>query len=404
MKGTKLAANIPLFYLYKAFSSFILDRAIWMLFLLSEGFSLSQIALLESAYHCTSFLLEVPTGYVADRYGKRASMLVAELIGVVSSGLLLWSGHGSIVVAGFLLGAVVGTFRSGATSAWIYETYRQLGKEGDFKRANSRLSAVSLVALGLSGVAGGALSAVDWAWVYAGNTALCLLTVVTLLLATEPRPEADEADGANNANAGGGGVSAYSFRKQLAVGFAFGRSDRHFAALCVYGAVLYAMSWSIAFYSQVVFRDTGLNNGWIGTINGIETWVSAAAAAVAFVGERRLGKRGSIVVSGIGFAAGLAMFVLARDAGAAIAAYLLMAVFVSYLEPLLEAYMNERLPSPIRATMLSFFSMAISIGMMATFSAIGFLADRIGVSAALQIALVVWLPLCLAAMRLAVKR
>jgi len=85
---TKLAANIPLFYVYSFLNSFILDRAIWMLFLVSQGFSLTEIALIESAYHCTIFLLEVPAGYVADRYGKRVSLLMAEVAGIMSSVLL----------------------------------------------------------------------------------------------------------------------------------------------------------------------------------------------------------------------------------------------------------------------------------------------------------------------------
>src|SRR5690606_7180527 len=123
----KLRANVPLFYVYTILNNFILDRAIWMLFLLSRGFSLSQIALIESAYHCMNFLFEVPTGYVADRYGKRASLMVGQLVAVVSSCMLLWGGHWSVIVVGFMLGALVGTFQSGATSALIYETLKQLG-------------------------------------------------------------------------------------------------------------------------------------------------------------------------------------------------------------------------------------------------------------------------------------
>src|SRR5690606_31837460 len=110
---TGLSKNIPLFYLYSALSSFILDRGIWMLFLVFQGFSLSEIALIESAYHCMVFVFEVPTGYIADRFGKRASLLLAELIGIVSASMLVWGSHWSVLVAGFILGGLAGTFRSG---------------------------------------------------------------------------------------------------------------------------------------------------------------------------------------------------------------------------------------------------------------------------------------------------
>lgn len=385
---SKLAANLPLFYVYKFLSSFILDRAIWMLFLLSKGFSLSEIALIESAYHLTIFLFEVPTGYVADRYGKRVSLLLAEVGGIVSSLLLLWGGHWSILVVGFMLGGLVGTFQSGAASAMIYETLQLLGKEGTYKRYNSHLSAVVLVTLGISGMVGGAVSDIDWAWVYAGKALLSLLTLGVVWLLTEPSVS-DSSEGAT-------AEEKYSFFKQLRKGYEFGRMNTAFLALCLYGAILYSMSWSIAFYSQVVFQHAGLNNKVIGLLNGFETWVSAGIAAVAFLGERWLGKRGSIWFAGVGFIVFLILFAGSSGAGNVITSYFLMAIVISYLEPLLEAYLNELLPSSIRATMLSVFSMLISTGMMITFSVIGFLADWTDISTALKYVLVGWVPVCVA--------
>ncbi|MDF2662305.1 MAG: transporter, partial [Paenibacillus sp.] len=275
------------------------------------------------------------------------------------------------------------------------ETLKQLGKEKQFKRYNSQLSAVMLVTLGISGVAGGALSDIGWAWVYAGKILLSALTFAVVYVLTEPL---DSAEGE------GEGKEAYSFIKQLRLAYEFGRTNLSFASLCLYGAVLYSMSWSVAFYSQVVFQSVGLSNQRIGLVNGLETWLSAAVAAVAFIGERRLGQRGTIVVAGVGFIISLCLFSMSGDAKSAVACFFLMAVVISYLEPLMEAYLNELLPSPIRATMLSVFSMMISVGMMITFSVIGFLADRTNVSTALQEVLIVWVPVCLVCIGWAVKR
>lgn len=159
---TKLSINIPLLYVYKGLSSFILDHSIWMLFLLFKGFTLAEIALIETAFHCMIFLFEVPTGYIADRFGKRVSLILAEAIGIVSAGLLVWGDHWAVIIIGFMLGGLAGTFRSGAAGAMIYESLRLLGKEGTFKRYNSHLSAIMLIVMGVSGAAGGVLSDIDW--------------------------------------------------------------------------------------------------------------------------------------------------------------------------------------------------------------------------------------------------
>ncbi|XEC96333.1 MFS transporter [Paenibacillus tarimensis] len=393
MNRIKLASNLPLFFVYKFLNSFILDRGIWMLFLVSKGFSLAEIALIETAYHCTIFLLEVPTGYIADRYGKRVSLLLAECAGVLSASLLLWGENAAVIIAGFILGGLVGTFQSGATGAMIFETLKALGKEAAFKRYNSHLSAVVLLTMGVSGAAGGALSDIDWMWVYAGKVILHVLTLAIILLLVEPVPEES-----GKPDPSSGGATSYSFMRQITEGSRFMKINVSFFSLCLFGAILYSMSWSVSFYSQVVFQSIGLGNPIIGMLNGLETWVSAGIAAVAFLGERKLGKQGSLFISGVGFIVFLVIFAIKPSVEHVIAAFFMMSVCISYLEPLMEAYLNELLPSHMRATMLSFFSMMISAGMMMTFSFIGFLADRTDLSTALKYVLLIWIPICLATM------
>jgi MFS family permease len=257
------------------------------------------------------------------------------------------------------------------------------------------LAAVMLVAMGLSGIAGGALSEVNWAWVYFGKVVLSVLALIFAYLFTEPHAEEGE-DGPR-------GRTPYSFAGQLRQAYSFFRANRVFLSLSLYGTVLYSMSWSITFYSQVAFQNLGMNNSAIGVLNGLETWVSAAIAAVAFLGERLLGRKGTIVFAGIGYIGCLALFSASSAAVQAVGAYLAMALVISYLEPLLEAYLNEQLPSPIRATMLSVFSMQISAGMIVTFLGIGWLADGVGLARALQLILLVWVPVCLSVMVWAVK-
>lgn len=72
-------------------------------------------------------------------------------------------------------------------------------------------------------------------------------------------------------------------------------------------------------------------------MNGLETWISAAVAGVAFVGERRLGKKGSLLAAGIGFGSAFVLFSTASVVGVAVGGFFLMAIAVSFLEPLLGA-------------------------------------------------------------------
>jgi MFS family permease len=407
----RLSRNIPLFYCYQLFNSFILDRGIWMLYLLANGFSLTEIGIIEALYHAVIFLFEVPTGYIADRYGKRTSLLLSQFLGIITAACLMLADSPTLIVFGFLLSGLVGTLQSGATSALIYETLKVQGKQSGYVKLNSRLSAIVLISMGLSGSLGGVLSDIHWEWVYAGKilvhaaTSLIAWSLIEPPLAMENEPALESglivgsdssknSDGAESNNlATGSKLKRVSFLQQLRDGYSFIRTNRAFLSLSCFGALLYSMLWSISFYSQVLFQNNGLPNAAIGTINGVETWVSAGITAIAYLGERWLGKKGSLLLSSIGFTVCLIVFSASQGSLMIVGSFFMLSVFISYLEPLLEAYLQELVPSPMRATMLSVFNMMVSSGMMVTFFALGFLGDRIGIVHGLQAVLWFWIPL-----------
>ena len=99
------------------------------------------------------------------------------------------------------------------------------------------------------------------------------------------------------------------------------------------------------------------------------------------------------MISGSGFVLCLTIFSISGNPALLISVFFLMSVFINYIEPLLEAYLNELLPSHLRATMLSVFGMMVSGGMMVTFTIIGFLADASSLPIALQQWILFWIPL-----------
>ncbi|WP_409346973.1 MFS transporter [Paenibacillus sp. MBLB4367] len=399
MKQTLYKRNVPLFFVYQWLGMFVLDRAIWMLFLVSKGLTLGQIALLETLYHGMNFLCEVPTGMIADRLGKRTSLLMAQGVGIVSAIWLMTATDFYGLTAAFMLGSLVHTLQSGAASALFYETLKGQGRRHEFSVLNSRLSSLALVSMGISGMAGGALSDLSWSYVYGGKAILHIALLFVIWRIEEPVVHADEPDErseeaeAASEESGKAGFDRLPLHHQIGAIFRFIGRNKAFAALSVFGAVLYAMFWSIGFYSQVLFEQAGLSKGTIGVVNGAETWFSAAVAAVAYFGERLFGRKGTLYVAAFGFMLAFALFSFQTGGVGTITCFFLMALFISGLEPLLETYLHELVPSAMRATMLSVFSMMISAGMMVTFMGIGLLADVRGLSPAVQAVMIGWLPI-----------
>src|SRR5262249_28531514 len=92
-------------------------------------------------------LLEVPTGWLADRCGHRASLIVGSLLQVVGM-LLWWLGPGVPgLFAASICVALGDAFRSGADQALLYRSCAALRRADAFQQIESRARAIQLVAL-----------------------------------------------------------------------------------------------------------------------------------------------------------------------------------------------------------------------------------------------------------------
>ena len=130
---------------------------------------------------------ELPTGWFADRFGHRASLMIGSLVQALGM-LWCWLGEGvSGLVTASVLVALGDGFRSGADQALLYRTCLALDREADFQRIEARTEAIALGALVLMVLAGGVI--VHTGGFAMGWVAETLLSVLGLAIAcamTEP--------------------------------------------------------------------------------------------------------------------------------------------------------------------------------------------------------------------------
>lgn len=102
---------------------FLLSMPTWVvmsIYLVSElDLSPLQLVLMGTAMEATVFLFEVPTGVVADTYGRKLSMIIG-FFGMGAAWLLVGVASApSLIIALWALWGVSYTFTSGAYEAWI---------------------------------------------------------------------------------------------------------------------------------------------------------------------------------------------------------------------------------------------------------------------------------------------
>src|SRR5262249_44450896 len=102
-------------------------------------------------------VLEVPTGWLADRYGHRASLIVGSLVQVLGM-LVCWLAEGAAgALAATVLVALGDTFRSGADQALLYRSCTALGRPSEFQKREAWANSLKLAALVGLTLAGGVI-------------------------------------------------------------------------------------------------------------------------------------------------------------------------------------------------------------------------------------------------------
>jgi len=144
-------------------------------------------------------VLEIPTGWVADRFGHRFSLILGSA--VQTAGMLAcWLGNGvpGLVGATVLVG-IGDCFRSGADQALLYRTCIALSRESEFQRIEARTQAVRLAALVALVLTGGVIvSTLGYAagWIAESTLAFVGLLIACAMVEPPAAPDADEANAA----------------------------------------------------------------------------------------------------------------------------------------------------------------------------------------------------------------
>jgi MFS family permease len=119
--------------------------------------SAAAVAAILAAGDLALTALEVPTGWLADRYGHRACLIGGS--GLQAAGMVFcWLGEGLPgLLAASILVALGDAFRSGADQALLYRSCAAIDREADFQQIEARTRAATLIALVVLLLAGGGI-------------------------------------------------------------------------------------------------------------------------------------------------------------------------------------------------------------------------------------------------------
>ncbi|GHF59563.1 MFS family permease [Deinococcus metalli] len=359
-------------------------------FVQTVGLSPLDLLLIGAALEGSAFVLEVPTGVLADAYSRRLSLVVGcALLGV---GMLL---VGSFPVFGVLLAAQVVsaagyTCLSGAQEAWLAD---ELGEErlGSALLLGGQYGRVAGV-VGVLGAAGLARWGGPAAAILAGGGAALLVGAYLALRMPErgfrPAPRAQRHTWA-------------ALRAPLVAGVQAVRGSALLTALIVAAALYGASTEAIdRLHEFLLIRETGLPGGlsaadWfvaLGVVGALLGWalIEPLRRRLDLADARQVARTLRAVLAGS--VAALLAFALAPGFGWAVGALLVHGVLRGLYSPLYSAWLNHGLAPGSRATVNSFAAQADALGQVSFGPLFGLAGNVWGVRAALVLAALVRVP------------
>lgn len=350
------------------------------LFLLDAGLDILEVFLANAVFTGAMVVFEIPTGVIADLWGRRVSFLLSVVTLILGTFFYIWAAQSGGTLLLFSLASIVlglgFTFYSGAVEAWLVDALEATSYDGGLDHIFSRGALISGAAMLIGTTSGGFLGNIDLALPFIIR--IGLLVIVFLVawrlmhdLGFKPRH-----------------VSLRAFPQEVRdltrTSIQYGVRDPSIRLL-MYGS-FFGMGFMVwAWYAWQPYFLELLGNQDAIWVTGL---IAASMSIAAMTGNALVdwltnfcGKRTTLLISGWSvFAIAMIGVGLAQTFPLAVGLFLVANVALGVVSPVKQAYLHQMIPSNQRATVISFDSLVGSGGGVIGQTGLGYISRNFSIS------------------------
>lgn len=345
------------------------------------GIGFREFLIAEAVFAAVVVLLEVPSGWISDVWQRRQVLMLGAFFGMLGHAVLLCGagamGGFAAAVAGQAIIGIAISLISGTNLALMYDTMAEAGCTKAYRKLEGKRSAVAFYSVAAASVAGGLLFALDARLPLAVEIVIYVGAIIAAWRMHEPvrlrapvqkHPLADMAE-----------TVRYAVR---------GHAD--IAAVLVFAAILFSGTKIIMWAQQPYYVALDIAPQWYGVL-------MAAGFMLAGVSSHLAHRLDHLSHRHVMLGACMAAVVVCLSAGAAGAHIggvgLLMlggSCLYGVAGPRVTALINARVDGSRRATILSAYSLCVSLMFIPVSFALGRVNDAFGIGMML-VAMAGWL-------------
>jgi MFS family permease len=163
----------------------------YAVFLMGKGMSLSDLGLVGLSFSIFLLVAELPTGYFADRFGRKNSMIVSCLISTIAPFVYIRASNLWGCILAELIFAIGCGFYNGALDAWIKHELQCIGKDkAHLQIAGAKGLQAIQVSIAIGALSGGYLASRNMIlpWIIGGLMNVAILIAVIVLMRENYQP------------------------------------------------------------------------------------------------------------------------------------------------------------------------------------------------------------------------
>jgi MFS family permease len=362
--------NIWRLFAVQGLLMFILWVPIWVVFLQRKGLSLTQVGLLEGVAWTITAFLEVPTGAIADRWGRKASIAVGASLYGLAMFLILAEALSPAFLLGYALWNSSTAFVSGADSALLYDSLKADGRAAEAAKQSGRYAAINQASQGIASLVGAAIATIDINLCFAICGFLGLAAAGLVLTIHEPPRTTEDGE-----------YLGYWRNLKTAVRIAARRPVVR--ALVLLNATILTVPL-VVYY--VLLQPYSIGVGLpLAALGIVVIAVQLSTVVASWLAHRTAGRfeLTSVVAVALAVLVAATAILAALPSIPSLALMLAVALVPALLTPLLSARLNDLIPSGQRATILSLGALLFELGLAIAMPLLLAFADRFGAPAAI---------------------
>jgi len=349
-------------------SAFHLIPAFGLVYLIGLGMSLTQAGILFSSLLAASIIFEIPTGAIADKYGRKFSVLLGGVLeSLLVFSVFFTSNYYALLIIFISLG-IAGTLSSGSGESWIYDLIIKTNKKilHSYYSKHQLFGALGLVISGFVGAFVVGKFGINWIWLVSGIASFayfCIIFSIPEIYTTKK----EHKDKFNEIWKHSLDSVRYSLKHKII-----------FWLLLAGFIMMLAVAFSDGFAYVPYLKSLGFPDYAFGYyFSGISLVAALAPLTIKFIRTKRKEIKFLIWATFLGSVLLLLLYLAVNYIQALIILFL-SSFFFCAKYPIEQPFLNSFIPTKMRATILSFKSMIYSLAGVIALPIAGFLVDKIG--------------------------